>query len=63
MKQVHLLTIMPLDLDDFNSSDGLRFQDGATTANNPAVVALQQVGVAALKLHALPPMLTRHVVK
>ncbi|KAI8470882.1 MAG: hypothetical protein J3K34DRAFT_520933 [Monoraphidium minutum] len=32
----------PYYLDDFSVPDGLRFQDGATTANNPAVVALQQ---------------------
>ncbi|GBF89188.1 phospholipase A [Raphidocelis subcapitata] len=32
----------PYYLDDFSCGDGLRFQDGATTANNPAVVALQQ---------------------
>eukprot|EP00775_Hariotina_reticulata_P011345 gene11345-11494_t len=32
----------PYYLDDFLTSDGKRFQDGATTANNPAVIALQQ---------------------
>jgi hypothetical protein len=29
-------------LDDFLTADGKRFQDGATTANNPTVIALQQ---------------------
>jgi hypothetical protein len=32
----------PYYLDDFLTPDGKRFQDGATTANNPAVVALAQ---------------------
>lgn len=32
----------PYYLDDFLTADGKRFQDGATTANNPTVVALQQ---------------------
>lgn len=32
----------PYYLDDFLTPDGKRFQDGATTANNPAVIALQQ---------------------
>ncbi|KAF6264631.1 hypothetical protein COO60DRAFT_1457519 [Scenedesmus sp. NREL 46B-D3] len=32
----------PYYLDDFLTPDGMRFQDGATTANNPAVVALAQ---------------------
>lgn len=32
----------PYYLDDFVTPDGKRFQDGATTANNPAALALQQ---------------------
>lgn len=32
----------PYYLDDFLTPDGKRFQDGATTANNPAAIALQQ---------------------
>ncbi len=33
----------PYYLDDFPLGEENRFQDGATTANNPAVIALQQV--------------------
>lgn len=32
----------PYFFDDFLTADSKRFQDGATTANNPTVIALQQ---------------------
>jgi hypothetical protein len=39
---VRATSAAPYYFDDYLTTDSLRFQDGATTCNNPAVVALQQ---------------------
>lgn len=42
LQAVRASSAAPYYLDDFLTADGKRFQDGATTANNPTVIALQQ---------------------
>jgi patatin-like phospholipase/acyl hydrolase len=42
VQAVRASSAAPYYLDDFLTADGKRFQDGATTANNPTVIALQQ---------------------
>lgn len=42
LQAVRASSAAPYYLDDFLTADGKRFQDGATTANNPTIIALQQ---------------------